>query len=112
VDAPKALIEPTIGAIFVVGNAFTPTDVILREIGIHAGDPLKSETLRAAERRLARLGVFVVDPERNIRPRIVILNPGERGPFHLLIEVKEVPTSDEVIRQVAALTLPRLAAHR
>lgn len=81
--------EPArVGQIFVVGNGKTPMDVILRELDLYPGQVLSYSSLRSAEKKLAALKRFVVDPEAGIRPTVTVLAPG--GSFcDVLVTVKE-----------------------
>lgn len=50
--------QQRLGRILVTGNRKTETSVILRELGISAGDPVSGTRLLELERNLARLGLF------------------------------------------------------
>lgn len=50
--------QQRLGRILVTGNRKTETSVILRELGISAGDPVSGARLLDLERNLARLGLF------------------------------------------------------
>jgi hypothetical protein len=101
-EAPRPVVKRTgegkqgtnrsarVGSIFVVGNEKTPQSVILDQVPIAAGQILVASDLRRAERNLARLNLFVVDPQKGIHPTVTVLDPeGDSGFRDILIQVHE-----------------------
>jgi hypothetical protein len=77
-----------IGEIIVVGNIKTPTPDILKHIALYPGEVLQYASLRIAEEKLTKLGVFVVDPQKGIRPTVSVLD--NEGHFKdILVKVQE-----------------------
>ncbi|HVS34914.1 MAG TPA: POTRA domain-containing protein [Gemmataceae bacterium] len=66
----------TVGQIFIIGHEDVVTSFILDHLDIRPGDVVTYQSLRQAERRLADLGVFVVDPVHGQGPTIT---PQETG---------------------------------
>ncbi len=87
-DRPQAYV----GQVLVVGNTVTQDRVIRRMLtGIQPGQILRYPEIRIAERDLARLNIFEMNPDKGIRPSIQVLdNP---GPFKdILVKVEETRT--------------------
>jgi RNA polymerase sigma-70 factor (ECF subfamily) len=79
-----------IGRIAVVGNGRVPSEVIMRKIGLMPGAPLDYPALHAAEKRLAELGLFVVDEEHCDRPTISLGEFAPGSPYRdVVISVRE-----------------------
>jgi hypothetical protein len=86
-----------VGHIFIIGNTWTRSTVIMRQIHFKPGDPFSLADLRVVERNLARLNLFVVDP-RGVHPTVKVLDPvdpDDDSPYKdILIEVQEKPHND------------------
>lgn len=87
--------EPSwrVGQIFIIGNDVTPHDIILEAVGLCPGERITRAELRAAERRLAGLGLFRT--ERGREPRVRILTSPLLGKdqefFDIRVDVEEKP---------------------
>ncbi len=82
-----------VGQVFIVGNDVTQDRVIRRVIGLYPGQTLRYPELRIAERDLARLNIFKVDPENGIRPSLIVLDPDGEAEFKdILVQVQETQT--------------------
>jgi outer membrane protein assembly factor BamA len=90
-DAPKGQRQLRVGEVIVVGNEATQDSVIRRMMAdIYPNAVLDFAKLKAAERKLASSGLFVVDPATGTRPTISVLDRGDGGEYlDLLIELKE-----------------------
>jgi outer membrane protein insertion porin family len=104
VPAPAPQVEPPlsplrVGQIFIQGNDRTKDDVIRRQLifaGLLQGQVLQTPDLREAERNLARLGIFEVDPQTGVRPTVTVIEPpsGIATDFRdILVRVQEEPTA-------------------
>jgi outer membrane protein assembly factor BamA len=88
-----------VGEILIEGNQWTKEYVIRRQLalaGVLPGQILQTPDLRLAERDLARLGIFAVDPQTGVRPTVTVIEPppGVDADFrNLLVRVQETPTS-------------------
>ena len=79
-----------IAMIFIVGNEDATSSIILDNLNLHPGETVPAHELHLAEKRLAQLGLFVVDPATGIRPRIrVTASGGGDGYTNLWVEVVE-----------------------
>lgn len=80
------------GEVIIVGNTVTQDRVIRRMLqGIQPGQVLRYPELRIAERDLARLNIFEMNPELGIRPTVQALD--SPGPFQdILVKVQETRT--------------------
>jgi outer membrane protein insertion porin family len=77
-----------VGRVLVQGNTRTRDYVILRQLEIYPGQVLPYPELRAAEQRLARLGIFKNSPDE--KPTVTIINPDPKEDFKdLLVTVTE-----------------------
>jgi outer membrane protein insertion porin family len=87
-DKPQAYV----GEVIIVGNTVTQDRVIRRMLqGIQPGQVLRYPELRIAERDLARLNIFEMNPELGIRPTVQALD--SPGPFKdILVKVQETRT--------------------
>lgn len=87
-DKPLAYV----GEVIIVGNTVTQDRVIRRMLqGLQPGQLLHYPELRDAERNLARLNIFEMNPELGVRPTVQDL-PGP-GPFKdILVKVQETRT--------------------
>jgi hypothetical protein len=84
-----------VGEIRILGNTHTPERIIRSEIDFYPGQLATAANLRNAEKRLTRLGLFVVDPAREVRPTVVareLVHP-ESETFDIEIRVQEAPTN-------------------
>ena len=81
-----------VGEVIIVGNTVTQDRVIRRMLqGIQPGQVLRYPELRIAERDLARLNIFEMNPELGIRPTVQALD--SPGPFKdILVKVQETRT--------------------
>jgi outer membrane protein assembly factor BamA len=79
-----------VGQIFLVGNERISAESILAHVPLYPGQVLTYPELRQAEKTLAKLGLFVVDPANGIRPTITVAD--RDGVYKdLVITVKEKP---------------------
>jgi RNA polymerase sigma factor (sigma-70 family) len=79
-----------VGAILTVGNDKVPFEVISRKIRLESGQVFDDESLRLAEKTLAAFPLFVVDPEKGIRPTVTAIAPQANSEFwDILVTVKE-----------------------
>ena len=62
-----------VGRIYIVGNNKTPSSEILKWTAINPADVLEYEKIRSAEEKLAKIGLFVVDPAKGIRPTVTVV---------------------------------------
>jgi outer membrane protein assembly complex protein YaeT len=82
-----------VGDINIIGNDRTQDRIILRNLGFYPGQVLTWPDVRAAEQRLANLGIFEVDQEKGIRPTIVIRDQDSDNPYKTIdVNVKETST--------------------
>lgn len=81
-----------VGEVIIIGNTVTQDRVIRQELfRIQPGQILRPRQLRIAERKLAALGLFKVDPAKKIRPTVQVLQ--SPGPFKdILVKVEETST--------------------
>jgi outer membrane protein insertion porin family len=81
-----------VGEVIIVGNTVTQDRVIRRMLqGIQPGQILRYPELRIAERDLARLAIFEMNPELGVRPTVQALE--SPGPFKdILVKVQETRT--------------------
>jgi hypothetical protein len=77
-----------IGQIIITGNDQTPDRLILKHLKFYPGQVLDYKALRAAEKRLAGMKCFVVDPAKGIRPTVTVIESD--GEFKdILVKVQE-----------------------
>jgi len=82
----------TVGGIIIVGNETIPHDRILDAIEVYSATQIRMADLRAAERRLARMGLFVVDSEKGVCPRVAPRGYKKGDEFaDIMVTVKERP---------------------
>jgi outer membrane protein assembly factor BamA len=81
-----------VGEVIIVGNTLTQDRVIRQALtDICPGQVLRPRQLRIAERKLAGMGLFKVDPAQKIRPTVQILQTP--SPFKdILVRVEEAST--------------------
>jgi outer membrane protein assembly factor BamA len=90
--APDPLPART-GEILIEGNEVTKDPVIRRQLPFKPGQILGLPDTRLAERNLASLGIFVVDPRTGVRPTVTI-DPDSDGEFKkIFVRVQEAPTT-------------------
>jgi hypothetical protein len=77
------------GEIIIIGNTATRFDVIRDQLPFMVGWKITEEDLFQAERRLARLNRFVIDPARGIRPRVKVLKADAVNQFKTVVVVVE-----------------------
>jgi outer membrane protein assembly complex protein YaeT len=63
-----------VGQIFIIGNERTRQNVILRQVPLYPGQLLTYPDLRAAERNLARLGIFDSSPDGAVHPTVTAVD--------------------------------------
>src|SRR5262249_13366219 len=82
-----------VGEIRVVGNDVTKENVIRRQIPLYPGQILTFPDLRLAEKKLAQLNIFEVNPATGVRPTVTVIDPEGPGEFKdVLVTVNETPT--------------------
>jgi outer membrane protein insertion porin family len=82
-----------VGNIVIVGNEVTRDNVILRQIPLYPGQILTYPDLRIAERNLAKLNIFEVNPQTGVRPTVSVIDPESDTEFKdVLVKVQEEPT--------------------
>jgi outer membrane protein insertion porin family len=87
-----------VGQIFIIGNTKTIQSIILERVQLFPGQLLSYAAIRASERALVKLGLFVVKPELGIRPTVRILDEQSDSVFKdILVEIQEV--SEEGIQR-------------
>ncbi len=90
-----------IGQIFVVGNDKISTDSILAHVPLFPGQILSYPDLKEAEKRLAELGLFVVDPATGVHPTITVVDPDDHSIYKdIRITVREKPKSKQKSRKL------------
>jgi outer membrane protein insertion porin family len=76
--------QSRVDRVLITGNDRTSTEMIRRELGIDSGDPLSSEAIGDAQRRLSQLGLYrrvrIVDLPRTGSPRRDLLVTVEEAP--------------------------------
>jgi uncharacterized protein (TIGR03067 family) len=94
---PHVMKEPPparVGQIFIVGNEKTPQTVILKQIPLYPGQVLDYPSLRKAEAQLAQLKLFVVDPQKGIRPTVEVIDRDGDPYKDILVTVQEANTGN------------------
>lgn len=81
-----------INNIIIQGNERTRENVILRVLGLYEGQVLSWPQVRAAEERLANMGLFEVSPESGIRPTVTVIDTDNPNYKDVLVQVKETTT--------------------
>ncbi len=80
-----------VGEIIIIGNTISQDRVIREALGFYPGQVLDRSKLQIAEKKLANLGIFKVDPVMKIRPTVQELK--SPGPYKdLLVKVEETST--------------------
>jgi uncharacterized protein (TIGR03067 family) len=90
-----------VGEVIIVGNTKTPDAVIRKHIGLFPGQVLDYASFGKAEKALADLKRFVVDPAKGIRPTVVVVEPDDaNAPFKdILVTVAELPAGQTSLRR-------------
>ena len=86
VPAAEGMLE--VRQIYVEGADDMSASAILGAVGFHPGDRSPYRRLREAERRLARLGLFVVDPSSDVQPRVIPLQEGDTADVRITVVQK------------------------
>jgi len=88
-------LQPTrVGQIKIIGTTRTLDSVILREIPLRPGQILSYPLLREAERNLARLNIFEVNPQTGVRPTVTADEMNSANGFtDIIVNVQETATS-------------------
>ncbi|HTU19698.1 MAG TPA: hypothetical protein VMG10_16675 [Gemmataceae bacterium] len=87
---PDSIPRWRVGQLFITGNDTVPDRIILEQCPLFSGQLASTTDLREAEKNLARLGLFVVDRKRGIKPTVKALDREGDGCFRdIQIEVKE-----------------------
>jgi outer membrane protein assembly complex protein YaeT len=82
-----------VAGITIVGNTTTRDNVILRQIPLYPGQILSYPDLRVAEKNLAKLGIFEMDPTKGGPPHVSVIDPESDNPLkQILVNVQETPT--------------------
>jgi outer membrane protein assembly complex protein YaeT len=82
-----------VGAIQVIGNDVTKENVIRRQVPLYPGQVLTYPDLKVAERQLAKLSIFEVNPQTGVRPTVSVIDPESDTEFKdILVQVQEQPT--------------------
>jgi outer membrane protein assembly factor BamA len=82
-----------VGEILIFGTEITKDRVVRRQIPFQPREILSFPDLRLAERNLASLGIFVVDPQTGVRPTVTVA-PDEDSEFKTIwVQVQEAPTT-------------------
>ena len=83
-----------VGEVIIIGNTEPQDRVIREQLPFGPGDRVTYADLKKAERRLERLGLFVVDPANGVYPTILVREPEFGGEFWAVeIHVQEAPTN-------------------
>jgi len=88
------------GQLFIIGNEQVPDGIILEQCPLFPGKPVSLADLRTVEANLARLGLFVIDRKRGIKPTVKVHNREDDtgGGFRdIQIEVKEKPNVKQLL---------------
>ena len=80
-----------VGKVYIVGNDTVPDAVVLRMLGdLQPGNVLQYPSIRVAEKTLAASGLFVLDPRKNLRPTITVIEDGESVFKDIVVNVKTI----------------------
>jgi outer membrane protein assembly factor BamA len=80
-----------VGQIYMDGADDMGISAILNELKFQTGDRIPCRRLREAERRLDRLGLFVVDKAAGVRPDIAELPDGEFTNLRITVRLRTRP---------------------
>jgi outer membrane protein assembly factor BamA len=87
-----------VGQVIIVGNEITQDRVVREALDLYPGQELSYPALRLAERNLARLGIFEVNPAQGIRPTVTTIDGPPGSTFKdVLVLVKETRTGSVMI---------------
>jgi hypothetical protein len=88
-----------VGRICVIGNERTYGSIILRQLPFFEESRLSGWELVLAEKRLARLGLFVTDAESGVHPTVEVLPPDDPKSEirDILVTVHEKPSNRFVL---------------
>jgi hypothetical protein len=79
-----------VGAIKIVGNSTIQGSLILQMLPFAPGDFFTDHALRRAEKNLLRFGFFEVNPSKNIRPTVTLVDAQEGGNIKdIIVTVQE-----------------------
>jgi outer membrane protein assembly factor BamA len=81
-----------VGQIYIEGADDMSASAILNALGFRVGDQIPYRRLRIAERRLADLGLFVVDPSADVRPRILPCQSGDAADLRIVVVKSPSPS--------------------
>jgi outer membrane protein assembly factor BamA len=82
----------TVGRVIIVGNKITRDDVIRKAVALFPGQQLRLPELEKSERKLARLGIFEVDPKKGTRPTVTAVDTDDPTIKDVLVQVQETHT--------------------
>jgi outer membrane protein assembly factor BamA len=80
-----------VGQIYIDGADDMATSAILNELEFQTGDRIPYSRRRDAERRLNRLGLFVVDKATGVRPDIAELPDGNVTNLRITVRLRTRP---------------------
>lgn len=84
--------------VLIVGNEWTRDNVIRRQVPLYPGQLLTYPKLREAERNLARLNIFDMNPATGVRPTVSVLDPDGDSEFKdILVNLNETQTGSFII---------------
>jgi hypothetical protein len=87
-----------VGQIFILGNINVPDSIILEQCPLFPGGEYSRAVLRKAEQNLAKLGLFVVDRKRGIRPSVKPLKRDDDNVFvDIAVTVQERPDVKQLL---------------
>lgn len=88
-----------VGQVFIVGNVTVPDTIVLEQCPLFPGQTGTLADLRQAEKNLARLGLFVTDRKRGMKPTVKRLDRenSSLGFQDIMIEVKEKPNVKQLL---------------
>jgi outer membrane protein insertion porin family len=82
-----------VGQIIIIGNEVTKENVIRRQIPLYPGQVLTYPDLRLAEKKLAQLNIFDMNPATGVRPTVTVIDPDSDTPFKdVLVNIHETTT--------------------
>ena len=97
---PDSIPRWRVGQLFILGNDEVPDRIILEQCPLFPGKLASTTDLREAEKNLARLGLFVIDRKRGIRPTVKFLDREDNNEerfFDIQIEVKEKVNAKQLV---------------
>jgi outer membrane protein insertion porin family len=91
---PQSVRPARVGDILIQGNQWTKEYVIRRQLPFLPGQILSLPDVRVAERNLARLGIFEMNPQTGVRPTVTIPDLEEDKELKtILVQVQETQTA-------------------